>query len=103
MRVFIIPGAVLVVAAVAVGCDQGTPTSPSADALVPQFHVFANCPPAFTIGPVDGTPFEDFIDQNGDGKICARGAGPGVTLMDNNTSGPSRPEPADPPDHPPSV
>ena len=92
MRAFIIPGAVLVVAAVAVGCDQGTPTSPSADALVPQFQefqMFADCPPAFTIRPVDtGVDLDVFVDRNGDGKICARQAGSvGETIMDNNTRG----------------
>ncbi len=89
MRVSRIPGAVLVVVAVAVGCDQGTPTSPSADALVPQFHVFANCPLAFTIRPVDpNVPLDVLVDQNGDGQICGRSAGPGETLMDNNARGP---------------
>ncbi len=87
MRAFIIPGAVLLVAAVAVGCDQGTPTSPSADALVPQFNVFANCPPRFDqITAV--TDLEVCVDQNGDTQICARDVGPGVTLMDNNARGP---------------
>ena len=91
MRAFIIPGAVLLVAAVAVGCDQGTPTSPSADALVPQFHVFANCPPGFG-DPRDAVgELEDFVDQNEDGKICGRDVGVGETLMDNNARGPGRP------------
>ena len=92
MRVFIIPGAVLLVAAVAVGCDQGTPTSPSADALVPQFQefqVFADCPPAFTIRDVvAAVDLDAFVDRNGDGKICSRQAGSvGETIMDNNTRG----------------
>ena len=36
MRALAIPGAVLLVMALAVGCDQGTPTSPSPDVLGPQ-------------------------------------------------------------------
>ena len=36
MRALTISGAVLLVMALAVGCDQGTPTSPSEDALGPQ-------------------------------------------------------------------
>ncbi|UCC82236.1 MAG: hypothetical protein JSW46_14770 [Gemmatimonadota bacterium] len=39
MRAFSIPGAVLLVMALAVGCDQGTPTSPDVDALNPQLNV----------------------------------------------------------------
>ncbi len=33
MRAFMIPGVLLLGAAFVVGCDQGTPTSPSVDAL----------------------------------------------------------------------
>ncbi len=63
MRAFTIPGAVLLVMALAVGCDQGTPTDPSVDRLAPQLEVHAGafCPDGFvvvtvTIGdPPDGT------------------------------------------------
>ena len=39
MRALTISGAVLLVMALAVGCDQGTPTSPSVDALGPQLDL----------------------------------------------------------------
>ena len=89
MRVFIIPGAVLLVAAVAVGCDQGTPTSPSADALVPQFNVIADCPPGFSErAVVEAVDLDVFVDRNEDDVICSRQAGSvGETIMDNNTRG----------------
>ena len=58
MRAFRIPAALLVAAALALGCNQGTPASPNT--LGPQFSVHVNDPTV---------PVRD-VDLNEDGRVC---------------------------------
>lgn len=66
MRTFVIPSALLLAAALVVGCEA-TPTSPTVDVTKPQLTNADPSPPAPTIRmPRD-------IDANDDGFICSGG------------------------------
>ena len=88
MRTFVIPVALVLAAALVVGC-QDTPTSPNVDGLGPELVVSNRpvCPPlGFTL--VDFTDFPDGTITEDD-KVCEkRGPREGQPIRVDNSPGP---------------